>query len=167
MRLSISEILEKTTKLKTKNEKIEYLHQNDTEALRTVLQFALHPGVKSALPEGTPPYKPCQQLDQEGRLYAEYRRLYLFCVGGHDGLKPLKRETLFIGLLESIDPKDAELLCAAKDKKLPYEGFTVSLLNEAFPGILPEEIIEPEPVVKPIKPIKATKVKATKGTTEK
>ena len=49
-------------------------------------------------------------------------------------MTPLKRETLFIGLLESIDPEDAKVLLAAKDKKL--KGITAAIVNEAFPGLI-------------------------------
>lgn len=164
MKLSISEILENTTKLNTRQERIDYLRVNETPALTTILQFAFHPNVKSALPEGVPPYKPCEYLDQQARMLTEYRRLYLFCVGGNDSLKPLKRESLFIQLLESIDPKDAELLCAMKDKNIPYKEITYDLVFEAFPSIIPERLIEE---VQDAPVVKTPRVKkTTKGNTE-
>lgn len=138
MILGVAEILDKTSKLTARKDKIAFLQKNENPALRTVLQLAFHPGVKSAIPEGVPPYKPCEFLDQEGRLHTEWKRLYLFCAGGNDALKPLKREMLFIQLLESIAPADALLLCEAKDKKIPYKGITPALVNEAYPGLLPE-----------------------------
>jgi hypothetical protein len=131
----ISEILEKASKMKTKNDKINYLRENDSVQLRTVLCFALHPSVKIALPDGPAPYKPSDMADDNfGMLYSEARRLYLFCEGGTD-LKPAKREYLFIQMLEGIHPKDAQLLVAAKDKKLPYKGLTKAIIEEAYPGI--------------------------------
>ncbi|MDR3503006.1 MAG: hypothetical protein P4L79_10545 [Legionella sp.] len=139
MKLGVAEVLEKASKFSSRKEKIKYLQEQDSPALRTILQLAFHPNVKSALPEGIPPYKPCEFLDQEGRIHSEYKRLYLFCVGGNDSIKPLKREMLFIQVLESIAPADALLLCAAKDKKIPYKGITPTLANEAFPGILPTD----------------------------
>jgi hypothetical protein len=72
-------------------------------------------------------------------LYAEVRKLYLFVKGGNDNLKPLRRETLFIQLLESLAPADADLLCAIKDKKMPYKGIDAKIIREAFPGLLPDE----------------------------
>jgi hypothetical protein len=44
---------------------------------------------------------------------------------------------LFIGLLESLHPKDANLLIAVKDKKV--EGLNAATINEAFPGLIPNE----------------------------
>lgn len=135
MKLSISEILDQCSRLTTTKAKVEYLRQNQSQPLFTVLQCALHPNVKWALPEGAPPYKPCDLPDQEARLYQEARRLYLFLEGGNPNLNPVRRETLFIQLLESIDPTDAKLMISVKDKKIPYKGITEKVVGEAFPGI--------------------------------
>ena len=51
--------------------------------------------------------------------------------------KQVKREQLFIELLENVTPADAKLLCAIKDKKLPWKGIDESMVREAFPGLLP------------------------------
>ena len=136
MRLGISEILKKVSESKTKEEKLEILRKNDSSAIRTVLKYALDPAIVWALPEGEPPYKPCQFLDQQSMLYHEARRLYLFIEGGNPNLTAMKRETLFINLIESIDPNDAKVILAAKEKKLPYKGITTNLINEAYPGLI-------------------------------
>jgi hypothetical protein len=136
MRLGIAEVLKLASEQKTKEEKINVFRKNDSSALRTVLKYALDPAIKWALPPGAPPYKPTSYLDQQAMLYSEARRLYLFVEGGNPALTPLKRETLFIGLLESIDPEDAKLLLSAKDKKLPVKGITAAIVNEAFPGLI-------------------------------
>jgi hypothetical protein len=137
MKLGVSEILEKVSKLKKKEERIEELRKHgDNRAMLQILQYALDPRIKWLLPEGTPPYKKNEYLDQESNLYSEVRRLYLFVEGGNPNLTPLKREMLFIGLLEMLAPADAALLCAAKDKKLPYKTITKEIVNEAFPGLL-------------------------------
>jgi hypothetical protein len=68
----------------------------------------------------------------------EARRLYLFLEGGNPDIKKVKREQMFIGLLESIHPQDAELLCMIKDKKLP-ENITKEIINSAFPGLIEDE----------------------------
>ena len=134
MRLGIAEVLKMVSEQKTKEEKINVFRKNDSSALRTVLKYALDPTIKWALPPGAPPYKPTSYLDQQSMLYQEAKRLYLFVEGGNPNLTPLKRESLFIGLLESIDPEDAKVLLAAKDKKL--KGITTAIVNEAFPGLI-------------------------------
>lgn len=136
MTLAMAEILEKVSKMKKKDDKIKFLREHDTVAFRTVLCYALHPGVKSALPPGAPPYTPSELADENvGMLYSQYSKLYMFCVGGADNLNPIKREHLFIQFLESVHPKDAELILAAKEKKLHVNGVSKELLAEAYPGI--------------------------------
>jgi len=139
MRVGVAEFLEKVGKLKKKEEKIAALQHNDSFVIRTILQGAFDPKIKWALPEGTPPYKPNELVDQENVLIRECRRLVHFVEGGNPGLKQLRRETLFVEMLESVAPKDAILLCAIKDKKLPFKGITVDIVKEAFPGLIADE----------------------------
>lgn len=142
MKLGIAEILKKASEQPTRDEKIDMLRKHDTPALRTLVKYALDPSIKWDLPKGKPPFKPIPYLDQEGRLYSEVRRLYLFVEGGNPNLSKVKREALFIQLLESITPADAELLCAVKDKKIPYKGLTAKIFQEAFPGLIDEQVTE-------------------------
>lgn len=136
MRLSISEILDRVSRASSKQEKIDMLRQYDSFALRTVLKGALDPNIEWLLPEGEPPYKSNSLVGQETMLYVEAKKMYLFVKGGNDNLKQLRREALFIQMLETIDPKDAKLLCAMKDKKIPYKGITRNMVSEAFPGLI-------------------------------
>lgn len=132
----LSEILENASKQTTKIDKINYLRKNVSTPLLIVIRYALDPNIKFLLPKGKVPYKKSEAVEGQGMLYHEARKLYLFVEGGHPNLKQLKRETLFIQLLESIDPKDAELIVAVKDKKLPYPGLTKKFMDEVFPGLL-------------------------------
>ena len=54
---------------------------------------------------------------------------------GGDNLSAMKREALFIQMLEAVDPKDAKVLVNMISKK-PIKGLTVQTLNMAFPGII-------------------------------
>jgi hypothetical protein len=137
--LAIYEILDKVKEAHHINDKANILRQYDSEPLRYILELAFHPNVGWWLPEGAPPYKPSDVLDTEGRLYKEARTLPLYLSGNRPDLKPHQRENLFIGLLESLHPKDAELLIAVKDKKV--EGLNVETINTAFPGLIPHEQI--------------------------
>lgn len=139
MRVGVAEFLEKVGKLKKREEKIAALQHNNSFVIRTILQGAFDPKIKWALPEGTPPYKPNELVDQENVLIRECRRLVHFIEGGNPGLKQLRRETLFVEMLESVAPKDAILLCAIKDKKLPFKGITADIVKEAFPGLIADE----------------------------
>jgi len=134
-RKSIAWILDFTSKLPNDEEKVKCLQANDNTAIRTVLKYAYDPNIKWALPEGDPPYKPCEYPHQENMLYQEIRRLYLFLEGGNPNLKQVKRESMFIEVLQSVDPEDAKLLLSIKDKKLPYKGLNSKIVLKAFPGL--------------------------------
>lgn len=67
----------------------------------------------------------------------EYQRFYNFCKGGNDQLKSLRRETMFIQMLEGLHPLDAEILCLVKDKKLEEKyKITKQIVSEAYPDII-------------------------------
>jgi hypothetical protein len=136
MKLSVSEILKKASSLKDDNARALWLRQNDSNALRSVLTGVYDPNIVWLLPEGAPPYKPNDLVDQQHRLYTECRKFYLFIEGGNPNLKQVRREALFIELLESLDPEDAKLMLAVKDKHLPYPGVTKEVVNLAFPGLI-------------------------------
>jgi hypothetical protein len=139
LRKSIAWILEYTSKLPNEEEQIKCLRANDNTAIRTVLQFCFHPNIKWLLPEGEPPYSPSSFPNLENMLYSEARRLYLFVEGGNNNLKTLKRESMFIDLLQSVTPEDAKLLCAIKEKKLPFKGLSAKTVQKAFPDLFPTD----------------------------
>jgi len=66
----------------------------------------------------------------------EYKKFYNFIKGGNDKLRSLRRETMFIQILEGLHPLEAELLCLVKEKNLQSK-YKISLENviEAYPNI--------------------------------
>ena len=140
MVIGIAEFLEKVGKLKKTQEKIDALKANDSLVLRILLQSGYDPTVIWALPEGTPPYKPNELVDQENVLIKDCEKLRYFIKGFHDNLTSLKREAMFVEYLERVAPKDAEMLCLFKDKK-PMKGITLQHVTEALPGLITDEQI--------------------------
>ena len=69
-------------------------------------------------------------------LRREWTKLYNFIKGGNDRLNGLRRETMFIQILEGLHPLDAEILTLVKDKKL-YDKYKITKENviEAYPDI--------------------------------
>jgi len=59
----------------------------------------------------------------------------LFIEPVNTNVHQIKRESLFIDLLESIHPEEAKLVCSVKDKKIPYKGITKKLVKEALPNL--------------------------------
>jgi hypothetical protein len=136
--LGIAQVLEMTSKQKTKQEKIAFLQANFSATLADVLILGLHPSVKWLLPEGAPPYNKNDMDNQEFVMFRQVKKLYMFLDGGGNHLKQLQREKIFVDVLQSLAPADAELLISIKDKKLPY-GLTADLIREALPQLnLPE-----------------------------
>lgn len=133
-RRPISWILDFASKLPNDEEKIKCLRANNHKAILTILQFCYHPGVEWVIPSGEPPYTPAHD-SYEGALYDAAKRLYLFVKGGNDNLDIVKREMLFVKMLEEVLPEDAKLLLSIKEKKLPYPGLNEKLVRVAFPDI--------------------------------
>ena len=132
-RKSIAWILEFASKL-SEEEQIKCLQANDVEPIRIILQYCFHPAAVWALPPGAPPYKPCEYPNIENMLYGEARKMHIF-LEGSSNITPLKREKMFIDLLESVSPEDARLLVSIKDKKLPFDGLSPEVIQKAYPGI--------------------------------
>jgi hypothetical protein len=66
----------------------------------------------------------------------EFKRFYNFIKGGNDTLASLRRETMFIQMLEGLHPLEAEILCLVKDKKLQTKyKITKEIVTQAYPDI--------------------------------
>jgi hypothetical protein len=137
-KLTMHEILSEVGNASGRKAKIDILHKHSSPALKAVLGYAYDPTVEWALPSGEPPYKPANPIDVESVFHAEIRKFYLFTKGPSEAqknLNPIRREQLFLEMLESIHPDDARVLLAMKDRKLPYKGLTPKLVAEAFPNM--------------------------------
>lgn len=140
MNQSIYETLLEVAKLdgnKARSEALSAYH-NDFP-IKVILDLVYNPNIKFLLPESDPPFTPVDEgIDAQNVLKADVRRLK-YCLNIPEGeqLRPLKREQMFIQLLESVDAQDAKLLLAVKNKKLPSElkDITESVVRKAFPGI--------------------------------
>ena len=138
-RLLITEVLRKVSNAKTKKEKIKLLQDNNSNALRQLLIWNFDESVVSMIPEGAVPYTPNDAPvgTDHTRLEQEYRGFYRFVKGGADKLPSLRRETMFVQLLEGLSAEEAELLCLVKDGSLTskYKRITKAVVSEAFPQI--------------------------------
>ena len=69
-------------------------------------------------------------------LRKEYTKFYNFVKGGNDGLSSLRKETMFINLLQGLHPLEAEIVCLIKDKKLETKyKITKDVVSKAYPDI--------------------------------
>ena len=139
MALSIPIIFEDIAKAKTITERKEILLEHESGPLKELLKYAFHPDIKFLLPAGAPPYKTVGSPAEYNPtyLYPNIRKLYLFVAGGNEGLTPLRREQLFVQMLEELHPKEAEVILQVKDKKLKYRGLTYKIVKSTFPDLIP------------------------------
>ena len=160
----IFEILELASKQRSNAKKVEVLKTYEHDSLKSIFIWNFDETVISLLPEGDVPYANAdeqsvysgtlsenlmkeaaggasatgQDLDGRGRtsLRREYQNLYHFVKGGNDGLSSIRREMMFINLLRGLHPREAELLCLVKDKKLETKyKITHDVVKEAYPDI--------------------------------
>jgi hypothetical protein len=76
--------------------------------------------------------------DKQGHttIRKEYKNFYHFIKGGNDGLNNIRRESMFINLLQGLHPLEAEIVCLIKDKKLEEKyKITKEIVSEAYPDI--------------------------------
>ena len=76
--------------------------------------------------------------DQQGRttISREVKNFYHFVKGGNDGLNNMRRESMFINILQGLHPLEAEIICLVKDKKLSDKyKITREIVEEAYPDI--------------------------------
>ena len=132
----ISEIFTKINNAKDKPKKVEVLKQYDTPGMRMILKGAFDPKIEWDLPPGTPPYiaNEAPAGTEHTFLEVEARRLYNFAKGGNDQLNKIRKETLFIQMLEGLHADEAKVLLDIKNKSLnkTYKGLTSEMVKEAF-----------------------------------
>lgn len=143
MRQNISSLLKTASEFKTIEQRASFLKQNESFALKTILQYNFDTRLVSLLPLGAPPFKRTEGQEAKayhGAFFTEARKLGTFVQKNPpDNLSRARREMLFIQLLESLPGEDADVLIAAKDRKLTtlYKGITEKVVRQAFPEILP------------------------------
>ena len=136
----IHEILELVGAQRTKAKRVEILQEYRDDSLTAILIWNFDDRVQSAVPDGVVPYKENEVPvgTDHTSLRREWKTLYHFIKGGNDSLSSLRRESMFIQLLEGLHPKEAEIICLIKDKELEsvYPKVTLDVVREAFPDIV-------------------------------
>ena len=132
----VSEIFTKVNNAKDKPKKIEVLRQYNSPALRQLLKGCFDPKIEWDLPPGVPPF-----MENEAPIGTEHtlleneaKRLWHFVKGADPKLNKLRKETLFIQVLEGLHKDEAHVLLDVKNKSLnkTYKGLTSDMVKEAF-----------------------------------
>ena len=163
----IFEVLNLVSKQRTNIKKVEVLQKYNDPSLRAIFIWNFDESVTSSLPEGIVPYSSVGEQgsfsgtlsekidDAVGKMSEigsnslgsqdqgfssirkEYSKFYNFIKGGNDSLSSLRRETMFINVLEGLHPLEAEILCLVKDKKLETKyKITKEIVSQAYPEIV-------------------------------
>ena len=132
------EILELVSDARSKAQKVDLLREYENNALKSLFIWNFDPSVVSLLPEGEVPYNKNDVPvgTDHTSLRREYKTLYHFVKGGNDQLSSLRRESMFIQLLEGLHPEEAEIICLVKDGQLNKKyKLTRDHVETAYPDI--------------------------------
>ena len=132
------EVLELVDQQRSKAKKIDILREYADDALKSILIWNFDPTAISVLPEGHVPYKENEVPvgTDHTSLRREWKNLYHFVKGGNDRLSAMRRETMFIQLLEGLHPEEAKIICLVKDKNLQNQyKITYEMVQQAYPDI--------------------------------
>lgn len=135
------EIFDEFEEAKTKEEKMKVIEKNLSPTLVKVLELTFHPNFEWHIKELPYNYRIPDTLPgvSIGQMSTEVRKLYLFRKGDPtaDSLTPQKRQQLLLQLVESLEPREAEVIIGIFNKDLGVKGLTYKFVKEAFPNMLP------------------------------
>ena len=160
------EVLDAASKQRSKAKKVEVLRRYAHDSILALLIWNFDETAISVLPPGDVPYGTNREdnsmtgtlsdkindavgkmnemgsnslgsQDQgKASIRKEYTKFYNFIKGGNNSLSNLRRETMFINILEGLHPLEAEILVLVKDKRLTDKyKITKEIVSEAYPQI--------------------------------
>ena len=160
------EVFDAASKQRTKAKKIEVLQKYAHDSIMALMIWNFDETAISVLPPGEVPYGNNKEdnmvtgtlsdkindavgkmsemgstslgsQDQgQASIRKEYTKFYNFLKGGNDKLSSLRRETMFINILEGLHPLEAEILILVKDKRLTDKyKITKDVISAAYPQI--------------------------------
>jgi len=139
---NLYEVFDDFENAKSKKDKMGVIQQNLSQTLVKVLELTYHPQIQWKVKELPDNYKiPTDMLPgiTYDSLNAQLRRLYMFREGDPtaESLTPRRREELLLQILESIEPREAEVILGIFQKDLGVKGLDYKFVKEAFPSLLP------------------------------
>ena len=138
-RPELYEMIEFIDKAKTEEEMIERIRMFGSKytAFNDYLRCIFDDRIQFLLPEGRPPYTPSNNGSYPSSWHKKNVELSLWVKGlKGENMNPIKRESRFIQMLESIHPDDALLISLITEKKTPIKKMTKEVVEKALPGLL-------------------------------
>jgi len=162
----VFEVLDAASSQRSKVKKVEVLQRYADQSLKALFIWNFDDSIITVLPAGEVPYSSVGEQNissgtltgkiddavgkmgemgssslgsqDQGRssIRKEYEKFYNFIKGGNDTLSSLRRETMFINILEGLHPLEAEILCLVKDKNLESKyKISKEVVSTAYPDI--------------------------------
>jgi len=160
------EVLSLVSKQRSNVKKVELLKKYEDPSLKAIFIWNFDESIISLLPKGEVPYASTKDQNSfsgtlsgkiddavgkmneigsnslgsqdQGRssIRKEFKMFYNFIKGGNDGLSSLRRETMFINILEGLHPLESEILILVKDKNLETKyKISKEIVSQAYPDI--------------------------------
>jgi hypothetical protein len=158
------EVLDLVVKQRSNAKKVEILQEYKDPSMMAVFIWNYEPSLESDLPSGEVPFADAREIGVVGNdttfsdslnkqintkemldaygsnnrttIRREYETFFNFIKGGNITLPRIRKETMFINLLQGLHPREAEIICLVKDKKLQSKyNISFDIVKEAFPEI--------------------------------
>ena len=130
------DLIEKSDEPETLVAKFGKQYSSFTDYLRCVFDDR----IEFMLPDGKPPYRPADPTAVPSTWHKKHMNLkYFIKIGVTDSMSQVKRERMFIELLESVHPEDALIVCKMIEKKTTSKKLTKELVNSVLPGLVEEK----------------------------
>ena len=142
---SLHEFFTEVEKEKSINKKAEMLKERDTIGLKAILRATFDDTIKWLVPNTTPPYEANdapewdladQRLEKAAEKLGQFVQVNGVLPDQGQNVNQVRREQIFIQLLEALHPTEAKILLWSIKGKMPYKGLTKNLVNKAFPGMI-------------------------------
>jgi hypothetical protein len=139
---AIYEILDEFEAATNKAERMKVIENNLSHVLVDVFKLTYHPAFQWMITEMPEDYRVATDV-LPGITYSglnkELRRLYCFRKGDPtaEKLTEKRRMELLFQILNSIEPREAEVVLGIFQKDLGVPGLDYKFVKEAFPNLLP------------------------------
>lgn len=145
---NIHDVFSEISNEKAINKKVAILKENESDGIKAILRGTYDLRLKWLVPDSKPPFEENEEEDWEkveGKLENAATAFYFYVE--FNGKMPdqaktmnqMKREQMFIKMLEGLHKDETEVVFGMVKRKLPYKGLTARVANKAFPGLIPEE----------------------------
>lgn len=139
---NIFEVLDEFELAENKKDRMAVIERNLSKTLVEVFELTYHPNYQWLIKEMPNNYKiPNDVLPgiTSAQLSNQIRKMYMFRKGDEmaEKLTPQKRNELLLQILESLEPREAEVIIGIFQKDLGVKGLNYKFIKEAFPNLLP------------------------------